>query len=122
MPAISSANDKQTGSGSAVSLMRGLTDWIDSAGPAEVPTNYRAPAAQIITKSNADVAEEDLNGALASMYNVSGNLQNVTCVADTKVRESISQFMRTSTPEHTRKSTKLAPNLTNERNLRQCLE
>ena len=103
--AIGSANDKQTGSGTAVSLLRGLTDWIDSAGPSDVPTTYRTPAAQIITKSNADVTEADLNGALASMFNVSGNLQNVTCVADTKVRESISQFMRTGASNDTQRYT-----------------
>ena len=101
--AIGSANDKQTGSGSAVSLMRGLTDWIDSAGPSDVPSAYRTSSSQIITKSNADVTEEDLNTALASMYNVSGNLQNVTCVADTKVRESISQFMRTGASNDTQR-------------------
>jgi len=101
--AIGSANDKQTGSGSAVSLMRGLTDWIDSAGPSDVPSAYRTSSDQIITKSNADVTEEDLNTALASMYNVSGNLQNVTCVADTKVRESISQFMRTGASNDTQR-------------------
>ena len=103
--AIGSAQDKQVGSGSAVSLMRGLTDWIDSSGPSDVPADYRTPAAQIITKTNADVAEEDLNGALASMFNVSGNLQSVTCVADTKVRESISQFMRTGAGNDTQRYT-----------------
>jgi len=101
--AIGSANDKQTGSGSAVSLMRGLTDWIDSAGPSDVPSAYRTSSNQIITKSNADVTEEDLNTALASMYNVSGNLQNVTCVADTKVRESISQLIRTGANNDTQR-------------------
>jgi len=92
--AVYSANDRTTGSGSAAAVMRGFNDWLDSSGPSDVPTAYRTPADQVITMSNAAVTEAKLSAALASMFNVSGNLNNVTLVADTTVRDSIANFMR----------------------------
>ena len=94
--AVYSANDKTVGSGSAAAVMRGMNDWLDSSGPSDVPSAYRTPADQVIAMSNAAVTAAKLSGALASMFNVSGNLSNVTLVADTKVRDSIANFMRTA--------------------------
>ena len=92
--AVYSANDKTVGSGSAAAKLRGFNDWLDSSGPSDVPSTYRTAAAQIITMSNAAVTEAKVSAALASMFNVSGSLSNVTLVADTQVRDSIANFMR----------------------------
>ena len=92
--AVFSANDKTVGSGSTAAIMRGFNDWLDSSGPSDVPAAYRTPADQVIAMSNTAVTEAKLSSALASMFNVSGNLSNVTLIADTQVRDSISNFMR----------------------------
>lgn len=90
---IVSDNDRQAGSGSDKSKMRGLGDWLDSSGPSDVPAAYRAPAAQVLT-SGTSTTEAQLQAMLASMYNVSGNNSNVTLIADTALRNTISNFIK----------------------------
>ena len=91
---ICSNNDKQAQSGGGLPYkMRGLGDWIDNAGPPEVPSDYRTPAASI--HASGLFTETDLNDIITSIYRVSGNTQNLTLVADTALRRTISNFART---------------------------
>jgi hypothetical protein len=93
---ICSNNDRQAQSGGGLPYkMRGLGDWIDSAGPSEVPLDYRTPAASI--HASSAFTETKLNDIITSIYRESGNMQNLTLVADTALRRQISNFARTET-------------------------
>ena len=87
-----SANDKVTGSGAAKSLMRGFSKYVSTSPGSDIPSKYAPAAAQTIT---AAITEANLNAMLASCYNVSGKLNNVTMIADSNVRLSVANFMRT---------------------------
>ena len=81
----------ENGGGTAYT-MRGLGDWIDSAGPADVPAAYRTPADSI--HSSGLFTETILNKMITSIYRVSGVTNSLTLVADTALRRVISDFAR----------------------------
>lgn len=91
---ICSANDRQAGTAAVPYKMRGLGDWIDSAGPSDVPADYRTPAGSI--HASGSFTETVLNALITSIYRVSGKAQNLSLVADTALRTVISGFARTS--------------------------
>lgn len=92
---ILSNNDRSVEDGAGtVYGMRGLEDWIDSAGPADVPAAYRTPSTSIYA-SNA-FSETIFNNLITSIYRESGVTQNLMLVADTALRRAISDFARTS--------------------------
>lgn len=94
--AISSANDKVVGSGSAKALLRGMFKYVSSSPGSDIPALYSPAAAQTISSPASNILTEALlNSALASMYNVSGTLNNVTMIADTAVRSDVADFIRT---------------------------
>ncbi len=92
-----SNNDKVTGSGGVASKMRGLGDWIDSAGPSDVPADYRTPAASI--HSSGLLTEALFDGIITSMFRTSGKSQNVSLLADTALRKVITSFANTAGTE-----------------------
>ena len=101
---LCSTNDRaaEDGAGQAYKL-RGLGDWIDSAGPADVPANFRTPAGSI--HSTGDFSEDTLNDLITSAYRVTGSTNNLTLFADTALRRKISDFSRTaSAADHTVRS------------------
>ena len=63
--AILSDNDRVTGSGATAALLRGLGDWLDSAGPSDVSTDYRTPAASI-DANGVDISEAEFNAIVQS--------------------------------------------------------
>lgn len=83
----------ENGGGTAYT-MRGLGDWIDSSGPADVPAAYRTPSGSI--HSSGLFTETILNNLITSIYRVSGVTNSLTLVADTALRRVISDFARTS--------------------------
>lgn len=89
-----SANDRQAEDGVNPYKLRGLGDWIDSAGPADVPAAYRTPSDSIY--ASTAFSEVIMNQIITSIYRVSGSTQNLTLVADTALRRKISDFARTS--------------------------
>ena len=90
---ICSNNDRTVEDGAGTPYaMRGLGDWIDSAGPTDVPADYRTPAASIL---GATVTETTLNGAIGSIFSKSGEIQNLTLLANVALRKVISGFTRT---------------------------
>lgn len=90
---ICSANDRSAENGAGTPYaMRGFGDWIDSAGPADVPSAYRTPAASVHT--SGALTEDDLNDLVTSIFRVSGVSQKLTLVADTALRRLISGFTR----------------------------
>lgn len=89
-----STNDRAAGGAGVAPIMRGLGDWIDSAGPADVPTGYRTPADSI--HATGTFTETVLNGLITSIYRESGDTQNLSLLADTSLRATITGFARTS--------------------------
>ena len=87
--------DRAAGDGAGTaSQARGFGDWIDSAGPSDVPATYRTPAASIHASST--FTETVFNNLITSIYRVNGNTNDLTCIADTALRRVISDFALTS--------------------------
>lgn len=74
--------------------LRGLGDWLDSAGPSDVPAAFRTPAASIVDVTDDDFSESELNGIISSIFKVTGSSNNLMLVADTALRSDISDFAR----------------------------
>ena len=92
---LCSNNDRtvEDGAGTPYGL-RALGDWIDSAGPADVPATYRTPAGSI--HSSGTFNETVFNNLITSIYRVTGTSNGLTLIADTALRRVISDFARTS--------------------------
>ena len=89
--AICSNNDRQADTGAVPYKMRGLGDWLDSAGPSDVPAQYRTPSDSILTSA---VTETTLNNQLGSIYDKTGKMGNLTTVANIALRKVIAGFSR----------------------------
>ena len=90
---LCSANDSAVEDGAGtVYKLRGLGDWIDSAGPSDVPAAFRTPADSI--HSSGNFTETVLNNLITSIYRVTGASNGLTLVADTALRRDISDFAR----------------------------
>lgn len=91
---IASANDKQQESGTGSPYKtRGLLDWIDSAGPSDVPSAYRTPSGSIVAIGS--ITEITFNDILDSIFTKTGSVGRMTCVASVALRKKISAFART---------------------------
>jgi len=88
-----SDNDRsvENGAGSSYGL-RGLGDWIDSAGPSDVPSEFRTPADSI--HGTGAFTETVLNELITSIYRVTGSTNSLMLVADTALRREIADFAR----------------------------
>ena len=97
---IAGTQDEATENGAGVaSQLRGLGDWLDSAGPSDVPAAYRTPADSIYTAAEANASpfsESDLNSIISSIFRVTGSASNLMLVADTGLRQVIADFARVS--------------------------
>jgi hypothetical protein len=71
---------------------RGLGDWLDSAGPSDVPADYRTPTASIHT--SGAFTEAGLNNILGSIFSKTGDMANVTLLANVALRKVIANFSR----------------------------
>ena len=89
---LASANDRavEDGAGTAYAL-RGLGDWLDSAGPSDVPAAFRIPSSSIV---DSTLTESGFNDILGSIYGQTGELGNLTLVANIALRKVIANFMR----------------------------
>ncbi len=77
--------------------LRGLGNWLDSSGPADVPAGFRTPADSIYTVAEANATafgEAQLNDIIASIFKETGTVNDLMLVADTKLRRVISDFAR----------------------------
>ena len=90
--AVASANDRQAEDGTNPYKLRGLGDWIDSAGPSDVPAAYRTPAGSI---KSATLTEATLNDLLGSIFSETGEMGNLTMVTNVALRKVIANFTRT---------------------------
>lgn len=75
---------------------RGFSDWIDSAGPADVPSEYRTPTDSIHV--SGDFTESKMQTILGSIFAQTGKIKNINCVATIALRKEINeQFARAET-------------------------
>jgi len=81
----------ENGAGTAYGL-RGLGDWIDSAGPADVPAEFRTEADSI--HDSGDFTESVFNDLITSIFRVTGATNSLTLVADTALRREVTDFAR----------------------------
>lgn len=89
---IASANDSVAqGSGTAAKL-RGLGKWISTTPGSDVPADYVTPAGSIISNAPTEIT---LNDILKSIFSVNGEVNNLTAVCGTDVRQEIAEFQRT---------------------------
>jgi hypothetical protein len=97
---LASANDRAVENGTDTAYaLRGLGDWLDSAGPADVPAGFRTPAASIYTAAEAaatEFGEEALNDIITSIFEQTGSTNELMLIADTGLRRVIADFARTS--------------------------
>ena len=92
---ISGTQDRAVENGTDTAYaLRGLGDWLDSAGPADVPAAFRTPAASIADVTDDEFAESELNDLITSIFSVTGSSNNLMLVADTALRRDISDFAR----------------------------
>ena len=93
---ISSANTQKVENGAGVANeLGGLGDWIqNAAGSANVPSDFRTPAASVVDVTDGTFAESELNGLISSIFKVTGTSDNLMLVADTALRTDISDFAR----------------------------
>ena len=97
---LASANDRAVENGTDTAYaLRGLGDWLDSAGPSDVPSGFRTPAASIYTTAEAaatEFGEEALNNIITSIFEQTGSTNDLMLIADTGLRRVIADFARTS--------------------------
>jgi hypothetical protein len=97
---LASANDRAVEDGSTTAYaLRGLGDWLDSAGPSDVPAGFRTPAASIYTAAEAaavEFGESALNDIITSIFEQTGSTNDLMLIADTGLRRVIADFARTS--------------------------
>ena len=89
--AVCSNSDRQAEDGTNTYKLRGLGDWPDSHGPSDVPAAYRTPSGSILA---ATLTESTLNGLLGSIYTKTGEMGNLTLVANVALRKVIANFTR----------------------------
>ena len=91
---LAGTQDRSVENGAGTSYgVRGLGDWIDSAGPADVPAAFRTPAASINATGTA-FTETVLNTMISSIYRETGTVNDLMLVADTALRNESSDFAR----------------------------
>jgi hypothetical protein len=90
--AICSNNDRsvEDGAGTPYAL-RGLGDWLDSAGPSDVPAAFRTPSGSIVTTT---LTESGFNDVLGSIFAQTGEIGNLTLVANVALRKVVANFTR----------------------------
>ena len=93
---LASANTQTTEDGAgSVNRLGGLGDWIqNAAGSANVPAAFQTPATSIADVTDGTFAETELNSLISSIFKVTGSTNNLMLVADTALRQDISDFAR----------------------------
>lgn len=83
----------ESGTGSPYKL-RGLGKWIQNGAQSvnPVPSDFRTPTGSI--HASGAFNETVLNGLITSIYRETGSTQNLTLVADTALRQKITDFAR----------------------------
>lgn len=89
---IASDNDSTAQSSGVAATLRGLGKWINTSPGTDVPGDYRTPATSIISAAPTEITFNDI---LKSIFSVNGEVNNLTAVCGTDVRQEIAEFQRT---------------------------
>jgi len=89
---ILGSQDKASQTTSAAWTTRGFADWIDSAGPADVPADYRTPADSI--HASGTYTESIMQTQIGSIFSQTGEVTNMTLIASVALRKVINNFFR----------------------------
>jgi len=91
---IASANEMTVENGAGTPYgMRGLGKWIQATAQATnpVPASYLTPSGSILASA---VSETTFNGMIGSIFSKNGEMNSLTLVANTALRQVISGFTR----------------------------
>ncbi len=96
---IAGSQDRTVENGSDTPYaLRGLGRWLEAnAADSDVPAAFRTPADSRYTVAEAGAtafSESTLNDIIASIFKETGTVNDLTLVADTKLRRVISDFAR----------------------------
>lgn len=94
--ALLSANEMQTQTAASVPYkLRGMGKWLLSTAQAvnPVPATYRTPAASILAAAPTELTLRDV---LEAIFKETGEVQGLTMLAGTTVRNRVSEWARTS--------------------------
>lgn len=96
---LCSDNEKQQAAAATPYKMNGLAAYIDSAPAAAVgvPTGFETPETSIYTQAedtSAAFNETKFNDLITSVFEVNGSVNNLTLVANTGLRRTVSDFAR----------------------------
>lgn len=90
---ICSDNDRSVENGAGTPYgTRGLGDWLDSAGPSDVASDYRTPSGSILSAAPTEIT---FNDVIASIFSKNGEMNSLTLIAGTTLRKRIAEFTRT---------------------------
>lgn len=89
---LASDNDAVAQGSGVAAKMRGLGQWINTAPGTDVPSDYRTPTASILTAAPTEIT---LNDMLKSIFTINGEVNNLTGVVATNLRQEIAEFQRT---------------------------
>jgi len=87
-----SDNERQAETGALPYKLRGLKQWLASDN-SDVPAEYETPSTSRST-SGADITETDFNAIIQSIYRENGEANNLTLIADTKLRQQLADYAR----------------------------
>ena len=87
-----SDNERQAETGALPYKLRGLKQWLASDNT-DVPTEYETPGTSRST-SGADIDESAFNAIIQSIYRENGEANNLTLIADTKLRQQLADYAR----------------------------
>jgi hypothetical protein len=90
---VCGGQDRTSGDQDTPWATRGLFDWIDSAGPSDVPSSFRTPSGQI--HNGSTITEVVLNGMLQSLFEVHGTKKSYLGVFSPELIELVDYFTRT---------------------------
>ena len=94
-----SENDRSAENGSGTPYkLRGLGKWIDDSPGSDVPSDYRTGTAALNDAGNNPLTETAFQDIVTEIFKKTGNVNNLTLFADTKLRKHISDFARFGNP------------------------
>lgn len=101
--ALCSTQDRDVEDGTNPYELRGLGKWIESTADtggagvsADIPAAFRTDAGAIADVTDGEFSESELNEIITSIFKVTGSSNNLMLVADTALRNDISDFARIS--------------------------
>src|SRR5215467_13304111 len=90
-----SDQDSQADDGSTKAyLTRGIGRWVTNSAQCDmpVPSTYLTPATSILTMTTATMLEDDVNGAMESIYQQTGQQKDFDLICGTALKKRFSSF------------------------------